>query len=116
MKAVLVYHVKDTQAPNGRGLLSEIGWGDLPIDYERNHDLVAHVEVHSVGMKALDEAYKLTQNINDSWTKNAFVSTVLEGCRSTHIGDVLVMDMDAYVCAPVGWTKIEAADQKVVRG
>lgn len=118
MSKILVYHVKDGVAPNGRSLLGEIGWGEIPIDFENNHDLVASVEVHSVGMRALDEAYKLTQNINYSWTKNRCVE--VKGTsgrfRSTHIGDVLMMGKKGYVCEAYGWKELVSPDQKIVRG
>lgn len=113
MSKILVYHVKDTRALNERSLLSEIGDGMTPINFPENHELVAEVEVHSEGMRALDEAYKLTQNIEESWVKNAFVDAKGTRFRSTHIGDVLVMRNTPYVCAPIGWTKVTSADQKV---
>lgn len=116
MANIEVFHVRDLVAPNGRSLLGEIGWGELPIDFDRNHELVAEVEVESVGTRALDEAYKLTQNIHDSWTKNASVQTDRERCRSTHIGDVLRVNGKLYVCALVGWEEVVSAYQKVKRG
>jgi hypothetical protein len=115
-KIVEVFHVKDLEAPNGRSLLGEIGDGKLPIDVDKNHEKVADVEVESVGIRALDEAYKLTQNIEDSWTKNAAVETRRERCRSTHIGDVLRFDGKAFVCAPIGWEEVRSVDQRVRRG
>ena len=115
-----VYHVKNIAAENGRSLLGEIGWGDLPIDMDKNHELVATVEVHSVGTRALDEAYKLTQNIHESWVNGKFVQVKkvdgLNGLRSTHVGDVLVMGEETFVCAPIGWMKVHSADQRIVRG
>lgn len=110
---VLVYHVKDTRALNERSLLSEIGDGIVPINFPENHELVAEVEVHSEGTRALDEAYKLTQNIDQSWTENAFVQSKGKRFRSTHIGDVLVIREIPYVCSPIGWRMVMSSDQKV---
>lgn len=113
MSKILVYHVKDEDAPSGRSLLSEIGSGFLHINFPINHELVAAVEVHSEGTRALDEAYKLTQNIDSPWTTNAFVEARGTCLRSTHIGDVLVMDNTPYVCEPIGWRMVMSVDQRV---
>lgn len=120
MAKILVYHVKDQEAPNGRSMLSEIGWGSIPINFHLNHEQVAAVTTEKTGIEALDEAYRLTQNINHPWTKNAQVEIKApagrSSFRSTHIADVLIMGGDAYVCEAYGWAKIETWDQKVVRG
>lgn len=115
MSKILVYHIKDGVAPSGRGLLFSIGDGEVPIDFENNHDLVAEVEVHSEGLRALDEAYKLTQNINRSWTNNQFVEVKGQQTRfrSTHTGDVLVMGKKPYVCVSVGWKAVLSPEQKI---
>lgn len=118
MSKILVYHVKDTRALNERSLLSEIGEGMAPINFPENHDLIASVETKSIDLRALDEAYRLTQNINHSWPLNREVEVKMPDrrrFRSTHIGDVLVMGNDAYVCAPIGWEKVTAPDQKISR-
>lgn len=118
MTRIEVHHVRDLVAVGGHSLLGEIGWGSVPIDFPRNHELVAVVSVASAGMEAVDDAYRLTNNIDESWLKNVEVEFkgTASGCRSTHIGDVLVLDGVAYVCAPFGWQEVVSLDQKVVRG
>lgn len=119
MSSVLVYHVKDIRPLNQRSLLSEIGDGMVPINFPENHELIAAVETKNIDERALDEAYRLTQNINHSWPLNHEIEVKIAGrnrFRSTHIGDVLVMGNDAYVCAPIGWEKVTAQDQKISRG
>jgi hypothetical protein len=119
MAKILVYHIKDVAAPNGRSLLGEIGDGELPINFPENHDLIASVETSKLGMQALDDVYRLTQNINHPWPQNSEVEIKATNgrkrFRSTHIGDVLVMGEKPYVCATYGWKEIMAADQKVER-
>ena len=119
MTKILVYHVKDTRALNERSLLSEIGDGMTPINFPENHELIAEVETKSIDLRALDEAYRLSQNISKPWSWNENVEIKAAGrsrFRSTHIGDVLVMGNDAYVCAPIGWQKVTTADQMISRG
>lgn len=116
MTKILVYHVKDIRPLNERSLMSEIGDGMAPINFPVNHELIAEVETKSIDLRALDEAYRLTQNLDHSWPLNREVEVKTPGrnrFRSTHIGDVLVMGNDAYVCAPIGWEKVTSADQKV---
>lgn len=117
-----VLHVKrDLEAKNGRSMLSEIGWGEEAINYTKNHDPVAEVSVEAADEAgALDQAYRLTQNIDQPWTQNsgAAIMPLVEGARSTHIGDVIVFKdtQAAFVCAPIGWKLITSNLQKLVRG
>jgi hypothetical protein len=117
---ILVYHIKDLEAPSGRSLMDQIGWGSLPINFGENHELVAAVETTRIDEGALDEAYRLTQNINHPWPINSEVEIkATDGrkrFRSTHIGDVLVIGSTPYVCSPVGWEQVTSPDQKIVRG
>lgn len=118
MSKTTVYHVKDLEAPSGRSLLGEIGDGILPINFPANHEVVAQIETKAEGLDGLDKAYHLTQNICDSWVRAKCEFVKLMGDlkpdrRSTHIGDVLVMDGVPYVCAPIGWEKVTSPDQKV---
>lgn len=115
MTKILVYHVKDTRADNERSLLSEIGDGMTPINFPENHELVAEVETTKIDHE-LDEAYRLTQNIDRPWPQNRGVEIKIPGrnrFRSTHIGDVLVMREIPYVCSPMGWRMVMSADQRV---
>ena len=118
---VKVLHVKDEEGPTGHSLLADIGWGECAIDFAKNHIQVAEVSVESDDLRALDEAYHLTQNIEWSWLTNKTVVPAAAvkargGCRSTHIGDVLLVKDDAYVCVPIGWEKVLSPDQKIKRG
>lgn len=116
MPKILVYHVRDTRALNERSLLSEIDDGMTPINFPENHELIAEVETKNIDLGALDEAYRLTQNIDKPWSWNENVEIKAAGrsrFRSTHIGDVLVMGTDPYVCVSIGWEKVTSADQRV---
>ena len=118
---VTVMHVKDGEGPGGHSLLSDIGWGECSIDFPKNHVKVADVQVTFEDLRALDEAYELTQNIEWSWLKNPTVTPMPEvktrgGCRSTHIGDVLLVNDEPYVCLPMGWEKVTSPEQRIKRG
>jgi hypothetical protein len=117
VRTVSVYHVKDQEVPGGRSLLGQIGDGIVPINFPANHELVANVQTDKPGMEAYEEAYMLTQNMEEPWIENIRVDFTkdTDGCRSTHIGDVLVLDGRPYVCAHIGFEVIVSQDQKVWR-
>jgi hypothetical protein len=56
-----------------------------------------------------DEAYQLTNHIDESWLENAKVTPLVEKARSTSVGDVLVDyrsdgSVSSYVVVePIGW-------------
>lgn len=68
----------------------------------RDYRLVA--EVNTVD---LDTAYRLTNNIDDVWTKNPGVKVYVgESDRSTSVGDLLVKDNITYIVAAIGFVRI----------
>jgi hypothetical protein len=116
--AVTVWHVKkDLKAPNGRSMLSEIGWGDEPIDFPRNHEQVAEFSGEVETDALLNTAYRLTQNAFQSWsiTPADGLRVYSRGARSTHIGDVIVVGGVPYVVAPVGFVPYTSPEQKLER-
>lgn len=111
MSIILVYHVKEEHR-------LKVEHGEIPVDFEKNHELVAAVNTPEQGMAAIEDAYRLTQNIDDSWMKNPQVdikgrTPASGGRRSTHLGDVLLGNGGAYVCVAIGWQKLESPTQKV---
>jgi hypothetical protein len=50
-----------------------------------DYDEVAQLDLPQPGTAALDAAYSQTQNIDDAWRPQA-------PCRSTSVGDILVLD------------------------
>jgi len=59
---------------------------------------------------ACEEAFMLTNNINESWWKNSKVKKLFEGihCRSTSTGDIVTVSrkgsVNAYKCDAMGWS------------
>ena len=71
---------------------------------------VAFVEVPknvSVDQK-LETAFRLTNSINHAWWENEGVTPMFpeQGCRSTSVGDMVLVGTEKYVCASVGWKKV----------
>ena len=62
---------------------------------------VAHVQTDN-----LDEAFRLTNHIEESWTENEEVGVYAEKVRSTSVGDILINDEGVFIVAPCGFEKV----------
>lgn len=69
----------------------------FPTDFE----LVAEVDADDV-----DEAFRLTNHIDQPWYENEGVKTIKKS-RSTSMGDVIVVSAGAYQCMALGWEKYD---------
>lgn len=64
--------------------------------------LVAEVETTDVEM-----AFQLTNHIDEDWTLNPGVRAFVQSCRSTSVGDMIVMpDDEAYLVLPIGFRRL----------
>ena len=111
---IMVYHLKDFGEHAVKFLLD--GEPDAPKDLgtkpEFNVENYEEVALVNVPDDDLERAYYLTNNIDHSWFLNheCFPTDEVRergGCRSTSIGDVLVLsDGRALLCASCGWREI----------
>lgn len=60
---------------------------------------------------ALEVAYKKTQNIHDSWTKNEGVTAITPTPRSSMLGDVFVIKGQPYTVACIGFDPLESFEK-----
>ena len=71
---------------------------------------VAMVEVDKTltDRMKMEEAFKLTNSINDAWWNNKDVEAMFpdKACRSTSVGDQVLIDGKKWVCDVSGWRKI----------
>ena len=72
---------------------------------------VAFVEVpkNATVYEKLELAFKLTNNIDCGWWENEEVTPMFpdkEGCRSTSVGDMVLIGTEKYVCESQGWEKL----------
>ena len=99
---VVVFHVYDL----------DLGEYTVPVasmelyDMENDHD-------------ACEEAFVLTNNINESWWKNSKVKKLFEGihCRSTSTGDIVTVSrkgsVNAYKCDAIGWSIMDVPKEQL---
>ena len=56
----------------------------------------------------LERAYMLTNSIEDAWYTSDKVNYIgpEKSCRSTSVGDFVLVGSDKYECKPAGWIKV----------
>ena len=64
-------------------------------------------KVMSVSEK-LEHAFMLTNSIDDAWYNNKGITKMFDGdgCRSTMVGDMVLIGTDKYKCEGNGWSKV----------
>ena len=56
----------------------------------------------------LEKAFMLTNSINDAWYNNKEITKMFEGagCRSTMVGDMVLIGKEKFKVEPMGWSKV----------
>ena len=56
----------------------------------------------------LEFAFMKTNSIEDAWWNNAEVTKMFggEGCRSTSVGDMVLVGTEKFLCESTGWSKV----------
>lgn len=82
--------------------------GDIPPD----RVLLADFErVAIVNCENLEDVFRVTNHIDESWQNNPEVVTAVERARSTSVGDVVITaDGKAFLCDHVGWVEVKVED------
>ena len=78
--------------------------------YEDIPRTVAMVEVSKSATvnEKLELAFRLTNSIEYAWWENEEVTPMFpeQGCRSTSVGDKVLIGTEKYVCENMGWKKV----------
>ena len=84
--------------------------------FEDAHATVAFVEVEAALplRKKLEIAFVKTNTITEAWWRNEGVDYIApeKTCRSTSVGDMILVGKDKYVCNMNGWKSL---DGEIVR-
>ena len=80
-------------------------------EFEEKPHVVAFVEVSAkLSTEAkLEKAFMLTNSINDAWYNNKEITKMFpdgEGCRSTSVGDMVLIGKEKYKCDSSGWSLV----------
>ena len=80
-------------------------------DVPRTVAMVKVLKTDTVDAK-LETAFVKTNSIDDAWWNNEEVTKMFPdaACRSTSVGDMVLVGKDKYVCSASGWKTLEAAD------
>ena len=64
-----------------------------------------HVDKGLLETQKCDKAFMLTNSIDDGWWNNDDVTPMFDGdgCRSTSVGDQVLVGNTKYECSPYGW-------------
>ena len=56
----------------------------------------------------LEEAFKLTNSIDDAWWNNKGSTKMFDGkgCLSTMVGDYVLIGTEKFLCEKNGWSKV----------
>ena len=75
---------------------------------------VAFVEIEAALplRKKLEIAFVKTNTITEAWWRNDGVEYLApeKTCRSTSVGDMVLIGKDKYVCGMVGWTTLDGEE------
>jgi hypothetical protein len=78
--------------------------------FDETPRVVAMVEVNkSVSfIKKCEVAFVKTNSINEAWWRNEGVTPMFpeKGCRSTSVGDMVLIGTEKYKCDSMGWSLI----------
>ena len=78
--------------------------------FDEKPHLVAFVEVDKewTVTEKLEFAFEKTNSINDAWYNNKEITKMFDGdgCRSTSVGDMLLVGTEKYKCEGLGWSKV----------
>ena len=79
--------------------------------FEEVPNTVAFVEVEAALplRKKLEVAFVKTNTITEAWWRNEGVEYIApeKTCRSTSVGDMVLVGKDKYVCGMTGWTTLD---------
>ena len=82
--------------------------------FENDPTAVAFVEIDAALplRKKLEIAFVKTNTINEGWWRNAgttYIGTAAT-CRSTGVGDMVLVGKDKYVCVMNGWKTLDGGE------
>jgi len=82
--------------------------------FEEVPNTVAFVEVEAALplRKKLEIAFVKTNTITEAWWRNEGVVYIApeKTCRSTSVGDMVLVGKDKYVCGMTGWTTLDGEE------
>lgn len=69
---------------------------------------LVEVEKNTPVTNKLETAFMKTNSISDAWWNNKGVSKVFKGiaCRSTSVGDMVLIGTTTYKCEVTGWSEV----------
>jgi len=102
-KEALLKTLDDVKNPKEKVSVIHAAFGDKP-------HLVAFVEVNKewTDMEKLEYTFMKTNTINEAWYASEDVQYIGPNptCRSTSVGDMVLVGKTKYLCEGSGWSKV----------
>jgi len=89
-------------------LLKNYGSEDVAVIHDTTTVAFVTVDKNLSTEDKLERAFMLTNTIDNAWWNNKNVSKMFDGktCRSTSVGDMVLVGNEKYVCEDSGWRKL----------
>ena len=78
--------------------------------FDEKPHVVGMIEVSSklTTTEKLEKAFMMTNSVHDAWWNNEGVTPMFpeKGCRSTSVGDMILVGKEKYLCDSFGWSLV----------
>lgn len=107
-----VYHYDGVLGFDFDAVKAQRAWRGLKFPFQFVAEVTVDLPEDTPRETILEKVFELTQNLDRPWVANKEVAPsakALCGCRSTSVGDVIILDTDlvyGWVVAPVGFQKV----------
>ena len=82
----------------------------IHVNPEGESSVVAFIDMskHLSTDAKLEKAFMMPNSIESAWYMNEGITKMFDGkaCRSTMVGDFVLIGNDKYKCEPAGWSKV----------
>ena len=80
------------------------------------YSTVVDLELGGSLSSILEQAFRLTNSVDQDWFENPDIlvdENIAKGCRSTSIGDIIIVEHDAYVVIGAGFKYLDTSVKNI---
>ncbi len=112
MARVIVKHLSDDKFRDINCVGADEARLELALKFykEAHYKTVCNLELGGTLSSVLDQAYMLTNSIDSAWYENSDIlveENASKGCRSTSIGDIIIVAHEVYVVVGAGFKHLD---------
>ena len=89
-------------------LMKNLAYEAVAVIHDGETVALVEVEKNTPVTNKLETAFMKTNSISDAWWNNKGVSKVFKviACRSTSVGDMVLIGTTTYKCEVTGWSEV----------